>query len=194
MPCRRCPSTIRRGVPRGKYEMDLRRSIDLVEATYRAYHGTGVKFDTFRDQFFTPSYFTPDPEYAKAYMGKTAPSLLTARKRGKDYLLTVEITIARMFDTKTDDEALRYYNEVFVPYMNAIHAKYRQPSIPELLPGRWVSFVYADDLWRFLKHEDVPWDGMLVDEGIGDHPAIVTFDAPSQVRILKRQIIRPDLP
>lgn len=160
----------------------------LMEETFTLYHGTGTKFDAFRDSHITPNFFTANREYAANYAGKLTNSHIT-RKRGRNYLLTCEVTIERMLDTKTDPGAVAFYNETFLPHMNALLARFNKPLRPKLDGTKWVYFVDADDLWRYCISYGSPFDGMLVDEGIVDEPAIVPFRA-AQVRILKRQIIK----
>lgn len=155
-----------------------------------AYHGTGSRITQFYPQSVTPHYFTQDKEYAKGYVGgKTPISRIEKPKKAKNYLLTVELNITHMFDTKHDAEALEYYNTQFLPTINAIHAKYQQPSIPTLTTGKYVSFVYADALYRYFMRYPSDYDGMLVDEGSFTSPAIVPFQA-SQIKILKREIVK----
>lgn len=162
----------------------------LCEATMIAYHGTGGKFEQFHDHFMKPHFFTPDRDYALHYTGKLPLQLLSPRKRGRNYLLTVELTINHMFDPKTDAAALRLYNDEFVPHMNQIMTKYRRSLLPELATGHHVPFIYADDLWRYFQRFPSQYDGMLVDEGsLTDHPAVVPFQA-SQIKVLKRQIVK----
>ena len=132
--------------------MDMREIIRLVEQKIVAYHGTGQKFDSFKSWSLRPHFFTQDLEYAKAYCGKT-PAILpfTAKKATpRNYILTVELDISRPLDTKTDPDAVDYYNDEFVPYLNVIHQKYNQPAIPKIAIGKHVSFVYVDDLWRYM--------------------------------------------
>lgn len=163
----------------------------LHETTVIAYHGTGNRFDAFHDGF-RPNFFTTDMEYAKGYVGgKTHTNLIDRPKKTKNYLLKCEVTYNHPFDPKTDPAALEYYNTQFIPYMNALHAKHKQPLLPELEPGKMVSFIYADYLWGFMKHEETPYDAILVDEGGSIAHAIVPMNA-SQVKILKRQIIKFD--
>lgn len=170
-------------------------STKLTETRYTAYHGTGSKIDSFRDQSISPNYFTTDREYALAYVGKRKPALLgDRRKKTRNYLLTVEIEIKNMMDTATDSEALKFYNEKFVPAINALHARYNQPMVPELSSGKHISFVYADHLWRYVKRLEVdgiscPYDGMLVDEGINGVLAIVPFNS-DQIKIKKRETVK----
>jgi hypothetical protein len=157
-----------------------------------AYHGTGAKIT----QFFQPSlaghFFTQDKDYAKGYAGgKTPLSKIDKPKKTRNYLLTVELEINHMFDTKHDPQALAYYNTRFVPQINEIRAKYHQPLVPILDPGRFVSFVNADDLYRHFMRFKPDYDGMLVDEGSFTSPAIVPFNV-AQIKIVKTEIVKFD--
>jgi hypothetical protein len=169
----------------------LREWMMLCEAKIIAYHGTGSRIEQFSQAFVSPHYFTQDKAYAEVYSGgKTPISLIDKPKKMRNYLLTVELDIRHMFDTKNDPEARNFYNTQFVPYMNRLRAKYGKPSLAELAAGQYVSFVDADWLYRYFTRTDheTPYDGMLVEEGIGKFPAIVPFHA-SQIKIIKRQII-----
>lgn len=175
---------------------DIRHWINLCESKIIAYHGRGTKIDSFPQPYFIPHYFTQDRDYAEVYSGKSTSSLIDKPKKTRPYLLTVELTINHMFDTKNDPEALAFYNEKFVPHENALLAKYKannSKSIPLLEPGKYPSFVYADYLYGFFmgQYIDHPYDGMLIDEGITDEPAIIPFHA-TQIKILKREIIKPE--
>lgn len=168
----------------------MRRWIQVLSEAIVAYHGTGQRIEQFHQQTVTPHYFTQDKEYAKGYVGaKTPISALEKPKKGRNYLLTVELDINHVFDTKDDPAALDYYNNQFRPQINAIHAKFKQAPIPELEPGKYVSFVYADALFRHFMRFKTDWDGMLVDEGSFTSPAIVPFHA-SQIKIVKREIVK----
>lgn len=173
--------------------MNIRHWINLCESKIIAYHGRGTKIDAFPQPYFTPHYFTQDRSYAEVYSGKSTSSLIDKPKKTRPYLLTVELTIDHMFDTKTDPEAFAFYNEKFVPHENALLAKYNKKPLPLLEHGKYPSFVYADYLYGYFMGQYIehPYDGMLIDEGIGDHPAIIPFNA-SQIKILKREIIKPE--
>lgn len=162
----------------------------LAENKIIAYHGTGKRFDAFMDSSIAGNFFTQDKEYAKGYVGgKTPLSVIDKPKKGRNYLLTVELDINHPLDTKHDAQAVEFYNSQFLPTVNAIHAKYRQPELPTIEIGKYVSFVYADPLYRYLTRYDSPYDAIIVEEGITKHPAIVPLRS-SQVKILKREIIR----
>jgi hypothetical protein len=171
----------------------------LVESAHNgkiiAYHGTGRKITQFSDPYMAGHFFTQDKEYAKAYAGgKTSLSLIDKPKKTRNYLLTVELDIKHMFDTKTDSEAREYYNTQFLQRINALAAKFNQPPRPVLEPDKYVSFIEADDLFRYFMSFKSIYDGMLVDEGgISSHPAIVAFYG-SQIKILKQEIIKFDDP
>lgn len=168
------------------------RYSELNETVFTAYHGTGAKFDQFFQPTMKPHFFTTDKTYASAYSGgKSYKGYIGGKGKPRNYLLTVEVEIKHMFDTKSDETARDYYNHQFLPYFNRINTKYKQPLAPEIKPGEMVSFVYADSLWRYFMQEDeIQWDGMLVDEAYSSIPAIVPFYA-TQIRIKKRQIIKP---
>lgn len=185
------PATTRGALPASEWPQALRRAIGtrLTEARIIAYHGTGSKITHFNDGFLTPNYFTQDMNYARAYMGgKTKPR----RQRSRNYIVTVELTIDRMFDTKRDDAARAYYNEKFVPFINPYRKRMGKPLARELAAGEWPSFTVADHLWGFMLEVEAPYDGMLIDEGgLTDAPAIIPFRA-SQIKVLKNQIVKPE--
>ena len=157
-----------------------------------AYHGTGRKITQFFDPHLAGHFFTQDKEYAKAYAGgKTPLSLIDKPRKTRNYLLTVELDIKHMFDTKTDPQALEFYNTQFLSRINALGAKYSKPPRPVLPPGKYVSFVDADDLFRYFMSFGSIYDGMLVEEGISSQPAIVAFYG-SQIKIVKQEIIKFD--
>jgi hypothetical protein len=168
---------------------EIRKWMRLIENKIIAYHGTGSKFDEFSNGFVAGHFFTQNKDYALGYTGKTSKSLIDKPKKPRNYLLTVELTIDRMFDPASDAHALTLYNEQFIPTINAIHQKYHQPLLPTLPVGAMVSFIYADELYRYFARYPSDYDGMLVDEGGKFGTAIVPFQA-SQIKILKRQIIR----
>lgn len=175
---------------RSKYDMHY---ADLMEASSDAliaYHGTGSRIIQFHQNTVTPHYFTQDKEYAKGYVGgKTSRSLIDPPKKGRNYLLTVELDIRHMLDTKHDAEARAFYNTQFLPHINAIHARFHKPPLPPIEAG-YVSFINADYLYRYCLRFPSAYDGMLVDEGgITNSPAIVPFHA-SQIRVLKAEIVR----
>lgn len=162
----------------------------LTEGKIIAYHGTGNRIDAFGDASIAGHFFTQDKEYAKGYVGgKTPLSLIDKTKKRRNYLLTVELDINHPLDTKHDPAAVEFYNGKFLPTVNAIHVKYRQPELPAIEIGKYVSFIYADPLYRYLTRYESPYDAILVDEDISDYPAIVPLKA-SQIRILKREIIK----
>jgi len=173
---------------------EIRRWIRLVEGVHSgkiiAYHGTGSKITQFSNPHLAGHFFTQDKEYAMAYIGgKTSLSLIDKPKKTRNYLLTVELDIKHMFDTKNDPQALEFYNTQFLERANALAAKYNKPKVPILEPGNYVSFIYADDLFRYFMSFETIYDGMLVDEGgFSSYPAIVAFYG-SQIKILKREII-----
>lgn len=170
---------------------ELFNSRRLNETTYTAYHGTGAKFDAFHQPTMRPHFFTTDKNYASAYSGgKSYTGFFGGKGKAKNYLLTVEVEISRMFDTKSDEVAREYYNQQFLPYFNRILAKYNKPLAPEITHGEMVHFIYADDLWRyFMQENESKWDGILVDEGSHTVPAIVPLHA-TQIKIKKREIIK----
>lgn len=170
----------------------------IQEAKIIAYHGTGSRIEQFNHSNVFPNFFTTDPEYAKGYVGKSPMGVFSKPKRKpKNYLLTVELTIDHPFDTKNDPEALRFYNEQFIPDFNQLTGKYGRPPILPIQAGRHVSFVYADDVYRYFQHygathNGITYDAILVDEGgLSVPPAIIPLHA-NQIRILKRQIIKFD--
>lgn len=167
----------------------LRSYMTLIEKII-AYHGTGDRFDAFKDGYVAGNFFTQDKEYAKGYVGgKTPLSLIDKPKKRYNYLLTVELDIHHPLDTKHDAEAVAFYNDVFRPVINAIHRKYHKPEVPPIDLGKYVSFVDADALWRYLTRYDSPYDAILVDENVSAEPGIVPLRA-SQIKILKREIIK----
>ena len=177
--------------PKAELDIPGAHHVSLQETKVIAYHGTGDRFDAFLDRF-RPNFFTTDIEYAKGYMGgKTFTNLIDKPKKRKNYILKCEITYNNIFNTKIDSKALQYYNEKFIPYINALNEKYNKAPIPQLKAGEMVSFIYADYLWGFMRHEeDHNYDALLVDEGgSSSTPAIVPF-RDTQIKILKRQIIK----
>ena len=160
-----------------------------------AYHGSGSKITQFFDTSVTPHYFTQDKEYARVYSGGKTPIVrIDKPRRMRNYLITVELDIKHPFDTMHDPAALHYYNTQFVPHENAILAKYKSRRLlPTLEADHYVSFVYADDLYRYFIDPDVrtDYDAIYVDEGIGTHPAIVPIHA-SQIKVIKTEIIKPE--
>jgi hypothetical protein len=161
----------------------------MTEAKFIAYHGTGAKITQFYQPGTAGHFFTQNKDYAMGYSGKSSKSLIDKPKKTRNYLLTVELTIERMFDTKSDPAAVELYNSQFVPTINAIHAKYKQPLVPEIEAGKMVSFIYADELYRYFMRYPSQYDGMLVDEGGTFGTAIVPFNA-SQIKILKTEIVK----
>lgn len=164
---------------------------DVHDGKIIAYHGTGNKITQFFDPNLTGHFFTQDKEYAKVYAGKQRATLIGGKpKKPRNYVLTVELDIKHMFDTKNDPQALEYYNTNFLERINMICAKYNKPLRPALAPGKYVPFIEADDLFRYFMSFESIYDGMLVDEGgITASPAIVAFYG-SQIKILKQEIIK----
>lgn len=157
------------------------------EGIITAYHGTGQRFDQFRDNSVAGNYFTQNPEYAKGYVGKAA----LGGKRGRNYLITVQLTINHPFDSKNDPGSVQFFNEQFLPTINQINAKYGKPVLNPIGLGTWVSFIIADDLYRYMRHYGSQgYDAIYVDEGglSPNHPAIVPLSV-QQIKIVKRQII-----
>jgi hypothetical protein len=168
----------------------MRQFINIVEnaSDIIAYHGSGRRFVEFRDSSINGNFFTTDRNYAEAYAGK---ALSTDSKKPKNYLITVRLTVHNPLDTKNDLEAVEFYNSKFIPAINAIKRRYNLELLPEISLGKYVSFIYADDLYRYMTHYDNnAYDVLLVDEGgITNTPAIVPMSA-AQIKIIKIELLK----
>lgn len=162
-------------------------SIQYTNGKIIAYHGTGNKITQFYDSFLKPHYFTQDIEYAKGYVGGKS---FNKNTKSRNYLLTVTLNIKNILDTKNDNEALSFYNTVFLPHINEIKTRYKQPPVKEL-NANYPSFIDSDDLYRFMVDDRFHhnYDGILVNEGSFTSPAIVPLKA-YQITIIKTQIIK----
>jgi len=127
------------------------------------YHGTTVaNFDAFST--LRPPFFTSDKNYAKMYSDKG--------KGGKARELEVFLRIERPFDTRHDGQAVRLFNADFLPWYREQQQRYahlRERDIPPAVLGEALTFLDADDFWRYLRirsrRGDTPYDGLVVDEG-----------------------------
>jgi hypothetical protein len=127
------------------------------------YHGTAVaNFDAFST--LRPPFFTSDKNYARMYSDKG--------KGGKARELEVFLRIERPFDTRHDGQAVRLFNADFLPWYREQQQRYahlRERDIPPAVLGEALTFLDADDFWRYLRirsrRGDTPYDGLVVDEG-----------------------------
>jgi len=126
-----------------------------------AYHGTGTKFEEFK--YWRPNFFSLDKAYAEMYADKGT----TAKKKG--FVMPVFLRMERPFDTSRDAEAVRVYNDEFLPMFRKIVGDAEADRVPRIRLGEGVSFIVADDVWAFLRDRwrlgDHTFDGLLVDEG-----------------------------
>ncbi|MEZ9709161.1 hypothetical protein AB4254_10830 [Vibrio breoganii] len=116
------------------------------------FHGNDNKIHRFSE--YRPSFFSTDKDYAAGYGKYVYPYTIKAKK---------------IFDTATDEEARKYFNEVFRKDILGAKAK-------EIQPREHISFIDADDFWAFIAVEEqlgkgAGYDAMLVCEGtnIEDH-------------------------
>lgn len=112
------------------------------------YHGTKTDFDTFSD--YKPNFFTASRDYASGYGDRIKP---------------VFLKIEQPFDTATDAEARRIYNEEFRRDPLGADAK-------ELNEGESVPFTWADEFFGFLYEREFTaksrtYDGLIVAEKAG---------------------------
>lgn len=163
----------------------------LSEEEIVAYHGTGVRFDAFSPDPMHGHYFTTDRSYAEGYTGKLPASakIGSKTKRGRNYLLTVTLTINHPLDTRSDQNAVDFFNDDFLPHVNKIHAKYGQKLYPEIKIGKGIDFIYSDMLFLYMKRFPSEYDAIIVDEGGKFGVSIVPLNT-SQIKIIKRQILK----
>lgn len=110
------------------------------------YHGNDNPFHKFSE--YKPSFFTEDYNYSLGY--------------GK-HVQAYQLNCSNVFDTASDDLALRYYNEFFLKDELGRDAK-------KLNKGEYISFVDADNFWAFLSVEteinsELNYDSFYVSEG-----------------------------
>jgi hypothetical protein len=125
------------------------------------YHGTGTKFTEFK--YWRPNFFSMEKAYAEMYADKGT----TAKKKG--FVMPVFLRMERPFDPSRDAEAVRIYNDEFLPMFRKIVGDAEADRVPRIRLGEGVSFIVADDVWAFLRDRwrlgDHTFDGLLVDEG-----------------------------
>lgn len=112
------------------------------------YHGTDAEFSEFSD--YKPNFFTASADYANGY-GET--------------LMPVYLRIEKPFDTATDQEARRIYNDEF---RNDPLGR----DAPAIIEGQSVPFTWADELFGFLYEREFTakqrkYDGLIVAEKAG---------------------------
>jgi hypothetical protein len=112
------------------------------------YHGNENKKHSFSE--IMPSFFTSDKEYAKGY---------------GDYVYSYNIEINNPFDTATNEEDRKYYNEIFLNHELGKEAK-------EINKNEHISENDADNFWAFIAVEvqldkTINYDSIVVNESAG---------------------------
>jgi len=101
-----------------------------------------------------PIFLTQDENYAKEYGRK---------------IFKYKIDFKKIFDTAKDKNAVKIYNQFFLPYAKE-KFKSELHRFIEMKLGEHVHFITADYLWLFLRiskrnNNDFGYDGIIVDEG-----------------------------
>ncbi|CAH7382139.1 hypothetical protein VCHA53O466_40436 [Vibrio chagasii] len=114
------------------------------------YHGN--ENSTHRFSELRPSFFTSDKDYAGGY---------------GNFVYAYTIDSVKPFDTATDEEARRYFNEEFLNDTLGKESKY-------LNKGESIHFNDADNFWAFLAVEallnpSLGYDSIIVNEMTGNH-------------------------
>lgn len=135
---------------------------DAIGKMMDVYHGSPSKDIVEFSAGMRPVFTSPVPEYAAEYANKGQ-----AKKGG---LYELKMRTSGVFDTN-NPEHLSIYNQEFLPKVNARLQKSGKPASPELVAGENVSFVDADQFYRFLKSQmaegrKLPFDVVPVKEGV----------------------------
>ena len=145
------------------------KMVDQDGEPIKMYHGTDREFDSFATDIF-PQFFTPEKDYAKGYTHT-------------ENVLEVYLNIKKPFDLR-DKEAIRIYNNEFVPYINE-----RRPGrdVQPLPSGYMIDFIQFDKgIYSFLKKMNregkYDYDGVLVDERINTAPVSYVPLDPNQIK------------
>jgi ribosomal protein S18 acetylase RimI-like enzyme len=125
------------------------------------YHGNENKIHRFSE--IKPSFFTTDPEYAKAY---------------GDHVYQYKIHTNKIFNTAENEEYRNYYNNIF------LNDELGQGA-SKIEKGQHIHFNDADNFWSFISVEVQignvkDFDSIIVDEKTENHYStnisIVPFD------------------
>ena len=145
----------------------LPEAVDAAKAvkTMDVYHGSPVKNITqFSDNGFTPTFTTPDRNYAAQYSTKMG---VNNGKPGRVYDLKMEYN--DIFDSK-NPEHLALFNAAIERKNQSLVKRGLKPE-SLMNPGDPLSFVHADDFYRYLRSQQsagkkIPFDALQVDEGV----------------------------